>query len=94
MCLLEYIAWIHNLALIVDAGSTRNEHLTTVTIVDVGTTLETHTIFIGGVEMGSTIEVMYLLLLNAINGICVKLYQVLRVCHPSSDTCAGDKMGI
>lgn len=56
-CLTPYVARIHDFAFIVDAGRTRNEHMTAVAVVDVGATFKRHTVFIGGIDIVGSVEI-------------------------------------
>lgn len=92
LCLLDDILGIFDLALVVDTCRTRDKHMAAVLIVNTGATLETHPIVAGAVEVGRGIEVVYLLLLDACDGIVVHLRQHVRVSLSATDTRRGDEV--
>ena len=94
LCLFDDVFGVFNLALVVDAGRSGYEYMTSVAVVDVGTSLERHTIVAGAVEVSGGIEIVNLFLLNTCNGVVVHLGENVGVSLSPSDACGGDEMGV
>ena len=60
LCLTDDVAYVEDIAFVVDAGCAGDEVLGTVGIGDGGASLEGDSIFVGGIEVGLGIEVALL----------------------------------